>query len=86
MDLASVIGATYLLSVAKQRRKRTSKRLLPDRSNFAAHCRVIEGFNDEDVSQISHEEAWSDVLQAGRMVQAGMTLGQFPSAFIGDKS
>ena len=86
MDLASVIGVAYLLTVAKQRRRRTSKRLLPARSNFTAHCRVIEGFNDEDVSNYSHEEACSDVLQAGRMVQAGMILGRFPSAFIRDKS
>ena len=87
VDLASVIGATYLQTVAMQRRSWTSEDLLPDRSNFAAHCRGFRRFNKRDcLPSYKHEEAWSVVLQAGRMVQAGMNLGQFPSAFIGDKS
>jgi len=81
-----VIGATYLLTVAKQRRRRTSGRLLPDRSNFAALALVIEGLATKMFPNYSHEEAWSDVQQTGRRVQAGMILGRFPSAFIRDKS
>ena len=81
VDLTSVIGATYLQTVAMQRRSWTSEDLLPDRSNFAAHCRGFRRFNKRDcLPSYKHEEAWSVVLQAG------MTLGQFPSAFIGDKS
>jgi len=51
VDLASVIGATYLHTVAMQRRSRTSERLLSDRSNFAAHCRNDRRFSDVDFSQ-----------------------------------
>ena len=61
VDLASVIDATYLLSAVEQRRRRTSGRLLPDRSNFAALALVIVGFSDESVfPNFSHAEAWTD--------------------------
>ena len=53
VDLGSVIGASYHLTVAKQRRRPTSVRLLPDRSNSATHCRGDRRYIDENVSQIT---------------------------------
>ena len=87
MDQASVISATYLQTVIVQRRGRTSERLLSVRCNFVAHCRSDRRYSDVHFTQkYCHDEAWSDVLHAGRMVQAGMNLGRFPSAFIRHKS
>ena len=53
MDLASVIGATYLLTVAKQRRRRTSRDCFLIEVTSQHTAVVIEGFSDEDVSQIT---------------------------------